>query len=198
MTMHRVSLLGATGSIGASTLDVIARHPERFEVVALAANRDADKLAALCRRYRPRLAALRDADAARALERDLAGAGCRRRCWPAKPGSAPSRRCRRRTRCSPRSSAPPGLRAHARRRACRQAHPARQQGGARDRRRRVHGCGRRRRRDAPAHRQRAQRDLPVPARAATRATRRPPACAASCSPRRAVRSARGRLRNSRA
>ena len=40
----RVSLLGATGSIGASTLDVIARHPERFEVVGLAANRDVDKL----------------------------------------------------------------------------------------------------------------------------------------------------------
>jgi 1-deoxy-D-xylulose-5-phosphate reductoisomerase len=75
MTMHRVSLLGATGSIGASTLDVIARHPDRFEVVALAANRDADKLAALCRRYRPRLAALRDADAARALEQALGSAG---------------------------------------------------------------------------------------------------------------------------
>ncbi len=76
MTARRVvSLLGATGSIGASTLDVIARHPERFEVAALAANRDADKLAALCRRHRPRLAALRDPDAARALERDLAAAG---------------------------------------------------------------------------------------------------------------------------
>jgi 1-deoxy-D-xylulose-5-phosphate reductoisomerase len=73
--MRRVSLLGATGSVGDSTLDVIARHPERFEVVALAANRDWEKLAILCRRYRPRLAALRDASAARLLERALAGEG---------------------------------------------------------------------------------------------------------------------------
>jgi len=73
--MRRISLLGATGSIGDSTLDVVARHPERFEVVALGANRDANKLAALCRRHRPRIAALRDADAARTLERELASAG---------------------------------------------------------------------------------------------------------------------------
>src|SRR5262249_34218467 len=75
LTMRRISLLGATGSIGDSTLDVVARHPERFEVVALGANRDVDKLATLCRRHRPRGAALRDADAARALERELASAG---------------------------------------------------------------------------------------------------------------------------
>ena len=75
MTIRRVSLLGATGSIGDSTLDVIARHPERFEVVALAAHRRWEKLAALCRLHRPRIAALLDADAARSLERDLAGAG---------------------------------------------------------------------------------------------------------------------------
>jgi 1-deoxy-D-xylulose-5-phosphate reductoisomerase len=77
MTRRRVSLLGATGSIGASTLDVIARHPERFEVVALAANRDAETLAALCRRHAPRIAALRDPEAARLLARDLAAAGLR-------------------------------------------------------------------------------------------------------------------------
>ena len=73
--MRRLSLLGATGSIGGSTLDVVARHPGRFEVVALGANRDADKLAALCRRHRPRVAVLRDADAARALEGDLRATG---------------------------------------------------------------------------------------------------------------------------
>jgi 1-deoxy-D-xylulose-5-phosphate reductoisomerase len=73
--MRRVSLLGATGSIGDSTLDVIARHPDRFEVVALAAHRRADKLAALCRRHRPQVAALLDRDAARTLERTLAGEG---------------------------------------------------------------------------------------------------------------------------
>ena len=75
MKTHRVSLLGATGSIGASTLDVIARHPECFEVVGLAANRDVDKLATLCRRHRPRVAAMRDPDAALALERVLRDSG---------------------------------------------------------------------------------------------------------------------------
>jgi 1-deoxy-D-xylulose-5-phosphate reductoisomerase len=72
---RRVSLLGATGSIGESTLDVIARHPDRYTVVALAANRQWEKLAALCRRFRPAVAAMLDADAARALERALAGSG---------------------------------------------------------------------------------------------------------------------------
>ena len=71
--MRRVALLGATGSIGDSALDVIARHPDRFVVTALAAHRNAAKLAALCRRFRPTIAALLDVDAARALAADLAG-----------------------------------------------------------------------------------------------------------------------------
>jgi len=75
MILRKVSLLGATGSIGASTLDVIARHPERFDVVALAAHRQWEKLAELCRRHRPRVAAMLDVDAARSLERALAGEG---------------------------------------------------------------------------------------------------------------------------
>ena len=75
MTMRRISLLGATGSIGDSTLDVIMRHPERFEVVALAAHRRWEMLADLCRRHRPLVAALLDVDAALSLERALAGEG---------------------------------------------------------------------------------------------------------------------------
>jgi len=75
MTMRRLSLLGATGSIGDSTLDVVARHPDRFEVAALAAHGQWQKLARLCRRFRPPVAALLDRDAARALERELAGSG---------------------------------------------------------------------------------------------------------------------------
>jgi 1-deoxy-D-xylulose-5-phosphate reductoisomerase len=71
--MRRVALLGATGSIGDSALDVIARHPDRFVVAALAAHRNAAKLAALCRRFRPSVAALLDVEAARALAVDLAG-----------------------------------------------------------------------------------------------------------------------------
>ncbi|MFO1412870.1 MAG: 1-deoxy-D-xylulose-5-phosphate reductoisomerase [Burkholderiales bacterium] len=73
--LRRVTLLGATGSIGDSTLDVIARHPERFAVEALAANTNAAKLADLCRRFRPRYAALADPAAARVLESALAAEG---------------------------------------------------------------------------------------------------------------------------
>ncbi|HLW13751.1 MAG TPA: 1-deoxy-D-xylulose-5-phosphate reductoisomerase [Casimicrobiaceae bacterium] len=67
-----LTLLGATGSIGDSALDVVARHPDRFTVAALAAHRNGAKLLALCRRFRPRVAALHDADAADVLARALA------------------------------------------------------------------------------------------------------------------------------
>jgi 1-deoxy-D-xylulose-5-phosphate reductoisomerase len=53
-----VAVLGATGSIGASTLDLIMRHPERYAAVALSAHRSVDALIDLCRRHRPRLAVL--------------------------------------------------------------------------------------------------------------------------------------------
>jgi len=56
----RIALLGATGSIGRAALDVIARHPDRFEVVALAAHRDAEGLADLAQRFRPRCLGLAD------------------------------------------------------------------------------------------------------------------------------------------
>jgi 1-deoxy-D-xylulose-5-phosphate reductoisomerase len=51
-------LLGATGSIGASTLDVVARHPQRYRLVALTAHSGADTLLELCRRHKPRYAVL--------------------------------------------------------------------------------------------------------------------------------------------
>ena len=73
--VRTLAILGATGSIGDSTLDVVARHPDRFVVAGLAAHRQWEKLALLCRRFRPRIAALLDPDAARALERALAGDG---------------------------------------------------------------------------------------------------------------------------
>ncbi len=72
MTRRRLTLLGATGSIGDSTLDVVARHPDRFEVIALAAHRNAAKLLDLCRRHRPQVAALYDAERAGELARALA------------------------------------------------------------------------------------------------------------------------------
>src|SRR5947207_4302562 len=73
VTMRRLALLGATGSIGASTLDVVAQHPDRFTVAALAAHRNWSKLGQLCRRFKPALAVLLDEEAAQALERDIAG-----------------------------------------------------------------------------------------------------------------------------
>lgn len=56
--IQRVCILGATGSVGLSTLDVIALHPDRFEVFALTAQQRVDELIALCRRWRPRFAAV--------------------------------------------------------------------------------------------------------------------------------------------
>ncbi|HQR10480.1 MAG TPA: 1-deoxy-D-xylulose-5-phosphate reductoisomerase [Casimicrobiaceae bacterium] len=70
--MRTLTLLGATGSIGASTLDVVARHPDRFRVAALAARRDWERMAELCRRHRPSYAAMQDPAAAVALSRALA------------------------------------------------------------------------------------------------------------------------------
>jgi 1-deoxy-D-xylulose-5-phosphate reductoisomerase len=72
---QRLCILGATGSVGMSTLDVVSRHPERFEVVALTARTRVDELAALCRHWRPRFAAVHDATAARRLREELAQAG---------------------------------------------------------------------------------------------------------------------------
>ena len=73
--MRTLTILGATGSIGASTLDVVARHPDRFRVAALAANTDWKKLAVLCGRHRPPYAAMQDTAAARALAQALAADG---------------------------------------------------------------------------------------------------------------------------
>jgi 1-deoxy-D-xylulose-5-phosphate reductoisomerase len=85
---RQVVVLGATGSIGDSTLDVVGRHPDRYAVVALAAHRQWEKLAALCRRHRPQWAALLDADAARRLERELAGSGLPTRVLAGEAGLA--------------------------------------------------------------------------------------------------------------
>ena len=53
-----LAILGATGSIGASTLDVVARHPDRYKVFALSANGSADALLELCKVHKPRYAVL--------------------------------------------------------------------------------------------------------------------------------------------
>jgi len=66
-----VTILGATGSVGVSTLDVLARHPGRFRVVALTAHRNADLLFQQCLQHRPDYAVLADPEAARELRQRL-------------------------------------------------------------------------------------------------------------------------------
>lgn len=58
MSRQRVAVLGSTGSIGTNTLDVLARHPDRFEVIALTAATQVDRMLAQCERFRPRVAAM--------------------------------------------------------------------------------------------------------------------------------------------
>ena len=77
VTRQRVCILGATGSIGTNTLDVIARHPDRFEVFALTAHGRIDELFAQCVQWRPRYAVLPDAVQANALRRRLIEHGVR-------------------------------------------------------------------------------------------------------------------------
>lgn len=65
--MQNLTVLGSTGSIGVSTLDVVARHPDRFRVIALTANSQVDVLFGQCRQFKPRYAVLLDEDAATRL-----------------------------------------------------------------------------------------------------------------------------------
>jgi 1-deoxy-D-xylulose-5-phosphate reductoisomerase len=73
---ERIAILGATGSIGKSTLDVVARHPERFSVFALTANTGVDALFAQIQATRPRYAVLVDQEAAARLAGQVRAAGC--------------------------------------------------------------------------------------------------------------------------
>ncbi len=70
-----VTVLGATGSVGMNTLDVLARHRDRYRVVALTANTNAERLFACCREHRPEVAVLGEADAAARLQERLRTAG---------------------------------------------------------------------------------------------------------------------------
>lgn len=75
MNTQRIAVLGSTGSIGTQTLDVIARHPDRFEVFALSAARQVDLMLQQCARFRPTLAVMADAAAANELASRLAAEG---------------------------------------------------------------------------------------------------------------------------
>ena len=72
---QQITVLGASGSIGLSTLDVIARHPERFQVFALSGFTRLSELLALCVRHAPRFAVVPEVDAGRRLQDQLRSAG---------------------------------------------------------------------------------------------------------------------------
>ncbi|WP_301883543.1 1-deoxy-D-xylulose-5-phosphate reductoisomerase [Neisseria uirgultaei] len=68
MTPQVLTILGSTGSIGESTLDVVSRHPEKFRVFALAGHKQVEKLAAQCQTFRPEYAVVADAEHTARLE----------------------------------------------------------------------------------------------------------------------------------
>src|SRR6185369_5941596 len=74
-SMKQVAILGATGSIGASALDVVARHPQRYRASALTASRNVDALVALCRRFAPDLAVIAEESLETTLREKIAAAG---------------------------------------------------------------------------------------------------------------------------
>ncbi|MBS3798659.1 1-deoxy-D-xylulose-5-phosphate reductoisomerase [Pseudoalteromonas sp. BDTF-M6] len=75
MSSKRVTILGSTGSIGQSTLDVIARNPEQYSVFALVAGRNLEQMVSDCVRHRPRFATLSCPDANRQLGERLSSLG---------------------------------------------------------------------------------------------------------------------------
>jgi 1-deoxy-D-xylulose-5-phosphate reductoisomerase len=77
MTRRKISILGATGSVGSSTLDLVERQPDRFEVIALTAARKVDALADAAIRTGAKLAVIGDAGLLPELKHRLEGSGCR-------------------------------------------------------------------------------------------------------------------------
>jgi 1-deoxy-D-xylulose-5-phosphate reductoisomerase len=81
---QQIAVLGSTGSVGANTLDVIARHPDRFEVFALTAATRVDLMLEQCRRFQPQFAVMADEAAGRDLAGRMAGEVRTRVLWGAK------------------------------------------------------------------------------------------------------------------
>ena len=73
--MRGISILGSTGSVGQSTLDVLALHPEKFSVVALTANANVSKMIEQCQRYRPQTVVMSQSVAAQELAQRLKSLG---------------------------------------------------------------------------------------------------------------------------
>ena len=186
-TRQRVCILGATGSIGTSTLDVIARHPDRFEVFALTAHSRIDELFAQCVQWRPRYAVLPDAAQANELRRRLIEQGVRTEVLDGAQALCELAAHPEVDAVMAAIVGAAGLAPVPGRGARRQAPAARQQGSAGRRRQAVHGRGARR--AAPrccrstASTRRSSSACPKTARPGRSAS------TTSCSPRRAARSA---------
>ena len=75
MAVRNITILGSTGSVGVSTLDVVARHPNRFQVMALTANKSTDKMLEQCRVFTPRYAVMLDPTSAENLRKEVCTAG---------------------------------------------------------------------------------------------------------------------------
>jgi 1-deoxy-D-xylulose-5-phosphate reductoisomerase len=75
MAVRNITILGSTGSVGISTLDVVARHPNRYQVIALTANKSTDKMLEQCRIFRPRYAVMLDPVSAENLRTEVCTAG---------------------------------------------------------------------------------------------------------------------------
>ncbi len=73
--MRNIAVLGATGSIGVSTLDVVARHPDRYRIFALSAATRVEQLAAQCAQFTPQFAVMTDPDCAESLRKTLKAKG---------------------------------------------------------------------------------------------------------------------------
>lgn len=77
MAVQKLTVLGCTGSIGTNTLDVVARHPDRYEIFALCAHTQVDLLAEQCRQFKPALAVVATAALAADLQNRLSSMGLR-------------------------------------------------------------------------------------------------------------------------
>lgn len=71
MAVRNITILGSTGSVGISTLDVVARHPDRYQVIALTANKSTGKMLEQCRIFHPRYAVMLDPTSAENLRTEI-------------------------------------------------------------------------------------------------------------------------------
>ena len=74
-SIRHLTILGSTGSIGVSTLDVVTRHPNRFQIIALTANHSIEKMLEQCRLFRPRYAVMLDKGSGEKLQMAIREAG---------------------------------------------------------------------------------------------------------------------------